>query len=244
MSTYQNLPRSSGECPRCGAEVSRTGGQLWSHLRVCAGRCWAGCVRDPALPCASTTASSGCDGCGGCGESCVARAVSAARNRVRRGVRVLTAVLGAVPAGCGGGGGCGGCGSSGAQVRTRQKLQQQRQRRKLRRAEILAEMARRREALAAAADEAKRREERRRRRVDGAAAAAGNRSCPDVLECFERAKGFKTSGEVTGFCVEMLGCGGLPEDRVVSEPLTLPLPDDPATWVGTLPGTPKGVVFL
>ena len=187
-------------------------------------------MHDSALLCASTAVPSDC---GGCGESCVARAVDAARSRVRRGVRVLTGVLGAVPAVCGGG--CGG-----SQVRTRQKLQQQQQqRRKLRRAEILAEMASRIE-LFAVADEAKRRAEG----ITTSGSASGGRSCPDVLECFERAKGFKTSGEVTGFCEEMLGCGRLPEDRVVSEPLTLPLPDDPATWVGTLPGTPKGVVFL
>lgn len=217
MPTYHNLPRMQGVCPLCGADVSRAGGQIWGHLRECAGASWVLSARDIAAQCtALPSSSSSSSSSATSAESCVSRVVCAARARASRGARVLSAVFS--PAGAQ---------KATQTLRTRERCRQ-------RRAEIVAAMARR----AAIANDSGNDD------GEGSFVPGASSQQPDILECFERAKDFKASSEVPAFCMELLQRAGLPEDKVVSEPLTLPLPEDPTTWMTALGDSQKGVVFL
>lgn len=202
-----------GVCPLCGADVSRAGGQIWGHLRECAGASWVLSARDIAAQCTAlpSSYSSSSSSSATSAESCVSRVVCAARARASRGARVLSAVF-SPP----------GAQKATQTLKTRERCRQ-------RRAEIVAAMARR----AAIANN----------NGEGSF-VSGTSQQPDILECFERAKDFKASSEVPAFCMELLQRAGLPEDKVVSEPLTLPLPEDPTTWMTALGDSQKGVVFL
>ena len=219
MPTYHNLPRMQGLCPLCGTDVSRAGGQLWGHLRECAGAAWVSSVRDLASQCtALSSAPSSSSSSTLASESCLSRVVCGARARVSREARVLSSVF------------------SPREAQAAALAQRARERRRRRRAEILAGMARR------AAEE----EDDNSGNKDSSGNGSNNSGLaqPDILECFERAKDFKASSEVPAFCLELLRRAALPEDKVVSEPLTLPLPDDPTVWMTALGEPQKGVVFL
>lgn len=229
MPTYHNLPRMQGVCPLCGADVSRAGGQFWGHLRECAGASWVFSVRDMASQCTglSSASSSSSSVSTSSSESCVGRVVCAARARAARGARVLAAVFS--PPGA-------------------QKATQTRERCRLRRAEILAGMARRAAAtdsiLGSEDDDESTSTNSNNNNNNGSDNSGAPQPQPEILEYFERAKDFKASSEVPGFCLELLQRAALPEDKVVSEPLTLPLPEDPTTWLTALGDSQKGVVFL
>lgn len=212
--TYQNLPRVHGVCPKCGADVGRAGGNVWGHLCECVGPSWASNVRGLAAQCSLSSSSSSFSSSSAASFS--ASCVNRAVCAARARASREARVLAAV--------------LGPRRSRAEEALAQRRRERcRRRRAEILAGMARRAEE-----------EGERASACNGSDSAAQ----PDVLECFERAKDFKASCEVPAFCLELLRQSGLPEDRVVSEPLTLPLPEDPAAWVGALNAPQKGVVFL